>query len=123
MKKLLSQTTIQFQHKTGALPNYILKHKAAKEAEEASSKKAEKLRLTGCPPGHSLLPYDQRLATLESLRLKEAELIRQLNTMPFGDTPSLRRRKDSISAQLADVDAAIEIFSKPKVFVKDDSQQ
>ena len=55
------------------------------------------------------------------MRRTEAELIRALNALPLGrDTLFVRRRKEEISAQLADLDAAREIFSKPKVFVKDD---
>ena len=54
---------------------------------------------------------------------EEAELMKRLNSLPVReDTLFLRRRKEEIRAELADVDAAIAIFSKSKVFVKDDSQ-
>ena len=56
----------------------VFLRRAAEAAEERSMLRAERLRLTGCPPGHRPLSYDERTATLESLRcpvlLSEAEI-------------------------------------------------
>ena len=52
----------------------------------------------------------------------ESELHRQLATMPIrSDTLRLRTKKEELERKIAEVEEAIKIFSRPKVFVKMDS--
>ena len=54
--------------------------------------------------------------------LAEAELQRQLSTMPIrNDTLRVRSKREALERKLGEVDEAMKIFSRPKVFVKLDS--
>ena len=52
-------------------------------------------------------------------KLAHKNLLVQLNTMPIRtDTLKLQKTKADIEKRLVELDEAIKIFSKPKVFVK-----
>ena len=56
------------KRRSGGFSCSLRERKAVSAATEAEARRAEKLRLTGCPPGHTLLPYDERVATLADLK-------------------------------------------------------
>ena len=103
----------------GRVPDYLEQRKAewrAKE-EELEKKKADK----GCPPGMCLMPDDERLKTLETLELSKVEVTRQLAKCPFiVETPKARMKVESLEQRLKEIENAINLFSKPKVFVAKD---
>ncbi|KAL8623926.1 hypothetical protein ACOMHN_054267 [Nucella lapillus] len=73
------------------------------------------------PPGHRSLPEAERQETLSLLRNKEKELIGQISAVPIGcDTVRVRNLRKNLEGKLAEVEEAIKIFSRPKVFVKVD---
>lgn len=94
-----------------------------------------------CPPGHVLLPEDERKETLRVLRQSTyrmiflslfnqtgcsfkgyADRIQELNTMPVrNDTLRMRRRKMEIEEELKKIDEGIKVFQRAKVFVKTDA--
>ena len=52
----------------------------------------------------------------------EADLHKQLATMPIRtDTLRVRTRRETLERKIGEVEEAIKIFSRPKVFVKLDS--
>ena len=52
----------------------------------------------------------------------QKELLQQLGHMPIRtDTVTIRRKKEEIENKLAEIEEAIKIFSRPKVFVKLDT--
>lgn len=73
------------------------------------------------PKGTRLLSEEERISTLESLNLKKKKLEEELFKMPITmKTMSLQNRKAELEKQLDEVDAAINQFSKKKVFIKSD---
>lgn len=74
---------------------------------------------TDCPPGHILLPEEERKETLRVLRQSYADRIQELNMMPVrNDTLRMRKRKMEIEEELKRIDGGIKVFQRPKVFVK-----
>ena len=68
-----------------------------------------------------MMPDNERKETLEQLKLRERELMSQLLKLPLRvDTPRQVRTKNDIERQLSQVDEAIRVFSRRKVFVKCD---
>lgn len=67
------------------------------------------------------MPEEERRETLELLKNTERELLAELISLPIRmDTLRIRNRKEAIDKKLAEVEEAIKIFSKPKVFVRID---
>lgn len=98
-------------YQRGALPKY-LKDRKKDEFEEGEAE-------PDCPPGHVLLPEDERKETLRVLRQSYADRIQELNSMPVrNDTLRMRRRKMEIEEELKRIDGGIKVFQRPKVFVK-----
>lgn len=74
------------------------------------------------PPGHRKMPEEERMKTLEVLRQKEKELQNSIHKFPLSaETLRAKKKKAEIENQLAEVEEAIKIFSRRKVFVKIDS--
>lgn len=71
------------------------------------------------PPGHRQLPENERRETLDLLQKKEKELVQQLAALPIGaDTVRVRQKRKEVEGKLTELEEAIKIFSRPKVFVK-----
>lgn len=92
-----------------------------------------------CPPGHIKVDDNQRVATLKQLEsskfdrifsvkyksfdfdLDRTELEKKLGHLPVrNDSLSIKQTKEQIEKKLVELDEAIEIFSKPKVFMQID---
>jgi hypothetical protein len=90
-----------------------------------------------CPTGHVKIDNNQRSATLKQLHASEmllvayrssahpcsyldrTELENKLGHLPIrNDSATLRRTKDTIEKKIIELDEAINIFSKPKVFIR-----
>lgn len=108
------------KHKSfGKVPSYLTQRKTEmkllKEREEAMKPDKD------CPPGMTLMPNEERLATLETLQQSKEECISQLSKMPIAiETLSLKEKQHSLECKLKEIDNAINLFSKPKVFISRD---
>jgi hypothetical protein len=88
-----------------------------------------------CPMGHVKVDEEQRRTTLEQLKLStinreaswsphivsldRAALEMKLSHLPIrNDSLTLRRTKEELQKKIVESDEAIEIFSKPKVFIR-----
>lgn len=61
------------------------------------------------------------MVTLDTCISEQDELTRQLQALPLrNDTFRVRTCKQELENKIAEVEEAIKIFSRPKVFVKDD---
>ncbi|ETE61370.1 hypothetical protein L345_12881 [Ophiophagus hannah] len=104
----------------GHVPHYLIERKDhwRKEAEE-------RLRNTpdpDTPPGHAMMPENQRLETLKNLRESQEKLLKELLLLPVRiDTLSVQTRRVSLEKKLSQIEEALKIFSRPKVFIKLDS--
>ncbi|XP_013399062.1 enkurin domain-containing protein 1-like [Lingula anatina] len=108
------------QYERGKVPKYLQDRKQQwkKEIEDRIKNRPD----PDLPPGHKLMPKEERLVTLGQLKETQAELLRQLNSLPIrSDTLRVRTKKEELETKMAEVEEAIKIFSRPKVFVKIDS--
>ncbi|XP_064614193.1 enkurin domain-containing protein 1-like [Liolophura sinensis] len=113
-----NESEMQNYHR-GEVPKYLRsRQKKWKQEEE------ERIANTpdpALPPGHKVLPEEERKQTLALLKQNENELLRQLRALPLCmDTVRVRNKRLELEGKLAEVEEAVKIFARPKVFVKVD---
>ncbi|XP_021396859.2 enkurin domain-containing protein 1 isoform X2 [Lonchura striata] len=104
----------------GHVPQYLLERKELwrKQTEE----RLRNLPDPDTPPGHTMMPEGQRLETLGSLKQSQEQLIKDLVLLPMrGDSLKMQKRRVELERKLSQIEEAIKIFSRPKVFIKLDS--
>eukprot|EP00794_Sanderia_malayensis_P012016 gene12016-13256_t len=73
------------------------------------------------PAGHSLMPDDERRKTLAMLQKSQSEMLAELQSLPVSkDTLRVKQRKELLERKLQEVETAITMFSRPRVFVRDE---
>lgn len=100
----------------GKVPTYLEERKArwAEEKEEVRKRAPD----PNCPKGMTLMPEAERVSTLEVLRVSKDEATKLLAKMPFViETPSLKKRHSDLEAKLREIENAIALFSKSKVYI------
>lgn len=109
----------QKRYQKGKVPKYLKVRQEQWKEEEAI--RIANIPDPSIPPGHTLMPREERLQTLASLQKNQEELIAQLNALPVRvDTLRVKTRKAELERKLVEIEGAIKIFSRPKVFVKVD---
>mmetsp|Transcript_20321 Transcript_20321/g.47485 ORF Transcript_20321/g.47485 Transcript_20321/m.47485 type:complete len:339 (+) Transcript_20321:24-1040(+) len=115
-KKVSKQDKHLASHVQGKVPDYLKDRKM--EIEERKRREALAARPPDAPPGLRLLPNDERQETLAALNSKKAELEKQYSQLSMTSTTvSANQRRKGLDDQLREVEGAIAIFSKTKVFV------
>lgn len=100
----------------GRVPEYLEERKARWAEEE--SEKRRRMPDPNCPPGMCLMPESERQNTLQTLQQSKAEALNQLRRMPFVvETPTQKKKQEFLESKLREIDSAIAIFSKDKVYV------
>lgn len=100
----------------GRVPGYLVNRK--NEWAELEEERRRNAPDPSCPKGMCLMPEEERQATLSTLFDSRQECLRQLERMPFViETPSAKRRVEELEKKLREIEKAIEIFNKPKVYV------
>lgn len=100
----------------GRIPKYLLERKEqwAREEEERRRNAPD----PDCPPGMMLLDEDERQRTLQVLRTSLDEARWQMNHLPLRiETPSQIRRKCALEVKLQEIEDAIRVFDRAKVYV------
>lgn len=108
-------------HKSyGRVPPYLAaRQKKWLEEEEERRRNAPD---PTCPRGMKVMPNDERIETLGVLRESQAEARKQLYALPLTiDTPSQLRYKNKLEAKLKEIEEAILIFDRDRVYIADDS--
>lgn len=76
------------------------------------------------PFSHSFslsLSLSARFRHLQVLKQSQAEAMAQLQRLPFNvETPSMRKRQEMLEGKLREIEHALSIFMKPKVYVAED---
>uniref|UniRef100_A0ABM5EV78 Enkurin domain-containing protein 1 n=1 Tax=Pogona vitticeps TaxID=103695 RepID=A0ABM5EV78_9SAUR len=104
----------------GHVPHYLIERKNnwQKEAEERQRNMPD----PASPPGHIMMPDSQRLETLSNLKQSQEQLLKELLLLPVRiDSLSVRARQITLEKKLSQIEEALKIFSRPKVFIKLDS--
>jgi len=103
----------------GRVPQYLVNRKQRWEEEQEEMRRRQPD--PNCPPGMRLMPEQERLETLEILQNSRGEVLQQLQKMPFViETPSLKKKQEMLESKLREIENALGIFSKQKVFVARD---
>jgi hypothetical protein len=98
------------------IPEYLEARKA--ELDEIKRQKEDAMRTKDQPAGMVLMSDAERLRTLDVLKSNYEGLHQELGHFAIVcDTVSRKRRKDDIEAKLKEIEAAIALFSKEKVWV------
>lgn len=109
-----------FRHEEyGRVPEYLEERKAkwAEEEEEARRRRPD----PNCPPGMCLMPEEERVSTLEILQQSKEEALNQLRKLPFVvETPTMKKKQEYLEGKLREIEGALVIFSKPKVYIAKD---
>jgi hypothetical protein len=103
----------------GAVPAYL----KARQAEWAAAEDAKKAAAAASdvPPGMRVMGEAERADTLAMLAAGIADTKAALSAMKLHvDVPSHIRRKADLEAKLAKLEAAVGVFSRPRVFVNID---
>ena len=106
------------KHKNfGKVPEYIKRYEMERELKEQEMlKRKEEMKY---PKGTRLLSEEERVETLNSLIKAQQEMTQILEKMPITNrTLSIQRRKEELMKKLTEIDKAIDMFSKKRVFVK-----
>ncbi|KFP44173.1 Enkurin domain-containing protein 1, partial [Chlamydotis macqueenii] len=105
----------------GHVPQYLLERKELwrRQTEE----RLRNLPDPDTPPGHTMMPENQRLETLGNLKQTQEQLVKDLVMLPVhADTLSMQKRRgEQLERKLSQIEEAVKIFSRPKVFIKLDS--
>jgi len=106
------------KHKNyGKTPSYIVEREAQREATRLAKENAAKNRL---PPGMRIMEEKERKDTLSLLNKKKLDIARQLAKLPLIiESPSLKRRQQSLEEQQDEIENAIETFSQDVIYVKE----
>ncbi|XP_057390267.1 enkurin domain-containing protein 1 isoform X4 [Balaenoptera acutorostrata] len=109
----------------GHMPHYLL-HRSLLERRDLWRQEAEARQHSqpdpAMPPGHTCMPENQRLETLSNLLQSQSQLLRELVLLPAGaDSLRAQSHRAELDRKLVQVEEAIKIFSRPKVFVKMDA--
>lgn len=100
----------------GRVPEYLEERKA--QWEEAASERRRRAPDPNAPAGMCAMPEEERQATLQTLTQSKKECMHLLERMPFViETPSMRKRQQDLENKIREIENAISIFSKPKVYV------
>jgi len=100
----------------GRVPEYLEERK--QQWEDEAAERRRRAPDPSCPPGMMVMPEEERVATLETLMKSKKECMSQLERMPFViETPSMKRKQDALESKMKEIENAIGIFSKKKVYV------
>jgi enkurin domain-containing protein 1 len=104
------------KQRRGAVPSYLVKRKLELEQQKQARLEAE--RTKHLPKGMVLLSEEERTRTLSTLQRTQTTLLQKLQALPLVvEVLRMRRRKEQLESQLKEVEEAIAIFSRPKVYV------
>ena len=100
----------------GRVPAYLENRKQQWADEEAE--RIANAPDPNCPRGMMLMPERERVDTLETLKRSLNEAMNQLSAMPFViETPSLRRKHEMLENKIKEIENAIGLFSRQKVYI------
>jgi hypothetical protein len=106
-----------FRHSSqGVVPDYLVQRQKQWAKDEADFLASQPD--PNAPPGTVLMTDQERIETLRQLTESECEVRKQLASLPLViQTAKMRRRQEDLETQLGEIEGAIAIFARPKVYV------
>lgn len=109
----------QEKSRIGKVPKYLEERKAHWELQAQERKRIEDEEK--CPAGMYLLSENERLETLDSLKASLEDAATELHRVPLtSDTLRARKRREELEQRIEEIESAIGVFSKEKVYIKND---
>ena len=103
----------------GRVPAYLQARKAV--WDEAEAKVAASRADPACPPGMVAMPEQERLDMLHSMQAAHKDVKAQLAGLPLViETHAAQRRLAALEARLAELEEAVALFARPKVYIQPD---
>jgi len=107
----------RIQHTFGKVPDYLVDRKKELEREEIAREVA--CQRPDVPAGYKMLPEAERQETLATLQKKLQEAEAAFQKLPFKiETVGQKKREADLQKTIKECEAAIKVFSKPKVLVE-----
>eukprot|EP00066_Takifugu_rubripes_P008686 XP_003975054.2 PREDICTED: enkurin domain-containing protein 1 isoform X1 [Takifugu rubripes] len=104
----------------GQVPQYLKERK--KQWLEEEEERRRNAPDPTAPAGHTLMSENERQKTLNSLKDSHRSLVAELLSLPLkSDTLSVCSRRAHLECRLSEIEEAIKIFSRNKVYVRTDS--
>ncbi|XP_034026606.1 enkurin domain-containing protein 1 [Thalassophryne amazonica] len=104
----------------GQVPQYLEERKKQWRKEEEERRK--NTPDPSIPAGHTLMPEKERQETLQTLKDTHRCLVTELLSLPLRvDTLNVRSRRAHLDCRLSEIEEAIKIFSRDKVYIKSTS--
>ncbi|XP_077998986.1 enkurin domain-containing protein 1-like isoform X2 [Glandiceps talaboti] len=104
-------------YKKGEVPSYLRSRQ--KQWDQEAEERRRNTPDPDMPPGHAAMPEKERLETLDVLKQKEHELTNELSRLSVtADTMRARAKRADLESRISEIEEAIKIFSRRKVFVK-----
>ena len=117
LRKQPVEEKVEKTHRRGEVPGYLRRRQAREEEEEEERLANEPDE--DCPEGMVVMAEEERIDTLEVLEESHAELMAALNALPIRiETLGQRTRKAELEDKLREIEDAIRVFSRSKVFVR-----
>lgn len=103
-------------HSPGELPAFLVAEKKRKAAHHQ-----DKTKRSGVTPGFVAMPDGERVETLKRLLDNKQQVLAQLARLPpHRDIPSVRQAQLRLESKLDEIEDAIKLFSKSRVYIKKD---
>jgi Calmodulin-binding len=117
-----SKGTQSLHAEFGRVPEYLQLERKVKEEKERVEKERKSGNQIVIPPGHRLLPEQERQETIEMLQRRKKEVEACIGKLPLRiEIDSQRRRQSDLEKRLKDIETALQFLHKPNVVVKIDS--
>lgn len=101
----------------GQVPGYLQERQ--RQWKEEEDRRVREMPDPSCPPGMKLMADAERRETLGDLQESQRQLHAMLMRIPLSaTTPSVLKKKGMLETKLKQVEDAIHIFSRDKVFVQ-----
>lgn len=108
---------VRKSYQRGTVPDY-LKERVSQWKEE-ETKRIANLPDPTVPEGHVVMDPKEKDETLTVLTKSREKLLLQLQNMPLrNDTLRRHNTRNELEAKIGEIDDAIKIFSRPRVFIK-----
>lgn len=100
----------------GKVPQYLDDYKEQRRVVQEEKTRNEEQ--ANCPSGMRLMPEEERVTTLNQLEKSKDEVFNNINKLPIAsNTRTVQLRRQELENKLQEIENAISIFSRPKVYV------
>jgi len=117
-KEVLKQEGSSKPANYGKVPKYLKERQNELKSEQDELRRLAEMDVD-CPPGMRRLPEAERQQMLKQLDENREKVAAEIAKLPFViDTVGLRKKKQALENKIKEIDNAVRIFSRKKVYVE-----